>query len=90
MEDRIVSPTKLARSVDGAQQPLDKRPCQGSRRQFTSVGAWRVNYVEPQPDLALVEAKPEKSTKAGDDVLERLSFNPPRFRHYEPLDCGGC
>jgi hypothetical protein len=88
MEDRIVAPTKPARSVDGAQQPLDKRPCKGSRRQFTSVGARCVNYVQPLLDLAMVEAKPKKSTKASDNVLEGLSFNPPRFHHYEPLDCG--
>jgi hypothetical protein len=69
MEDRSVSPAKPVRSVDGAQQPLDKRPCQGSRQQFTSVGARRVNYVEPLLDLALVEAKPKKSTKASDNVL---------------------
>ncbi|GEC59625.1 hypothetical protein BEL01nite_86680 [Bradyrhizobium elkanii] len=69
MEDRIVSPAKPLRSVDGAQQPLYKRPSQSSRRSFTSVGARRVNCVEPLPNLAVVEAKPKKGAEASDNVL---------------------
>jgi hypothetical protein len=69
MEDRVVTPAKPARSVDGAQQALDQRPCQCARRQLTPVGARRVNCVEPFSYFALVEAKPKKSTKASDNVL---------------------
>ena len=69
MEDRVVTPAKPARAVDGAQQALYERPRECSRRQLTPVGARRVNYVEPFWYVALVEAKPKKSTKASDNVL---------------------
>jgi hypothetical protein len=48
---------------------LYERPCQGARGQLISVGAWRVNYVEPLLYFALVKAKPKKSMKASDNVL---------------------
>lgn len=55
-----------------AREPLETSGHAKAHTAVQRVGAPHVNYVELLLDLALVEAKPEKSTRASDSVLEGL------------------